>query len=206
MPGPLEDELLLTGLAQVLHQKQMVAEWNKDHSNWDYLFKLPTENSKMEQELRAMLKDATLRLNEGGVALDAEEGGAMLLQQEQARMALAGLKEAKKKKRAEEKEARQKKAAEKKEQREVAKAQKEQERRAELEAALATARIKMTAANNDARACKPRLLKVEVVALLHAHDAVIDEKQKVEQLLDQLVVFVDNVVPLALPAPMELDQ
>ena len=72
--------------------------------------------------------------------------------------------------------------------------------------ALATARRKMTAANNHARACKPKLLNVEVIALLHAHDVGVDEKHKIEQLLDQLVVFGDDVIPLALPAPMELDQ
>ena len=53
-----------------------------EDNEWKAVFAMPTENTKLESELRNIWKDVTKRVKAGGHAMDLE-GGAGLLQQQQ---------------------------------------------------------------------------------------------------------------------------
>ena len=130
-----DEDRLPRGLAQQ-QQKQMVAQWSADDRQWDFIFKIPDENSKLEQELRDELKVSAKRLNEGGMALDEEEGGVFLAAQATTREALAGIKGAKQQQRLNQREERAGAAERKKQEVADRRSQKQLARQEELEAAL----------------------------------------------------------------------
>ena len=58
---------IATGAAQLAHQKEQMVAMRED-GEWKAMWAMPSANHKMEQELKALLKDLHRRIECGGEA------------------------------------------------------------------------------------------------------------------------------------------